>query len=171
MEDDRSQVYNVSKLWGTIRRELGALNAENKDRGTTNQFFDTKRKQIDYPRELLKPVRLKVYNQENPWAHLGKISYTRNTYQFHGPTADDHNAFGSNHMKKTFWFEEMRRRIIAEKSGISPEVDKSSLAGRGELYRVRDRAHKNPFYGGRRQPPAQQKQQKKDSDSDSEDDG
>lgn len=121
--------HNVAR-----RRNLEiALNKK----GTTS-YFDLKRPAIDFPNELQKQGRFVVGGsskfQRDPYKHLGLIGYKKNTYYFGGEHADLLNSLGWQHMKKTLWLEEMRRRVIAEEQGINETVDETTLGAKAEAY-------------------------------------
>lgn len=97
-----------------------------------------------FPPELQKPQNKHISRTLDPNAHLGLVGYTRNSYQFSGKNLEENNLRGNISMKKTAWLEEMRRRCIAEKHGISPDVDEGNLCGTSEAYRVRT-APKNKY--------------------------
>ena len=135
------------KSWRAQRLEHGERNARNAglSEGTQNgDFFSTKNPRIKYPVNMLEHPRQTYYYPEDPFQHLGRIGYTRNTYQFSGANKDENNIFGSQHMKKTAWLEEMRRRQYAEKYGIDAEIDKTNVAGTAEAYYLR-KAPKNKY--------------------------
>jgi hypothetical protein len=113
---------------------------------TSGDFFDIKRPKLKYPEELEKHPRPITYRTDDPYAHLGRIGYTSNRYQFRGTNKDDNNIYGGQHMKKTLWLEEMRRRIIAENHGITADVDDASIAGTAEAYYLKSREKRNPHY-------------------------
>lgn len=159
--DGANSFYSVHNLWQNIRRELGEYNSVNNQKEKSQHFFDTRRKEIEFPQKLLKPVRHFEHNPDDPFGYLGRIGYTKNNYQFAGPNREDNNIYGSNHMKKTLWLEEMRRRIISDEIGISPEFDDTSIAGTADAYyldskfqeqapRPKSRAAKNKYYNGGR---------------------
>ena len=140
-----------SKSWRLLRREIGEKNAttttdEVATGGASGDFFDIKRPRLKYPQELENPQHPVVYAWDDPYAHLGRIGYRRNTYHFKGPNKDDLNIYGGQHMRKTYWLEEMRRRIHAEEFGISAEVDDYSIAGTGEANAVKSREPRNKYY-------------------------
>lgn len=140
-----------SKSWRLLRREIGEKNAtttadDTGSGGNTGDFFDIKRPRLKYPQMLEKPNVPTDYSWSDPFAHLGKIGYRRNTYQFKGTNKDDNNIYGGQHMKKTAWLEEMRRRIHAEEYGISAEIDDYSIAGTWEAYAIKSREPRNKYY-------------------------
>lgn len=136
--------------WTSRRRALAEVNSTSKAQGS-GAFFDTKRDRVQFPQTMDKPQQPKEYPSNDPYKHLGLIGYTRNTYQFKGRDKDDNNIYGGQHMKKTLWLEEMRRKVIAEREGISPAVDDSSVAGTGAAYYLNERTAKNPYYHSRTQ--------------------
>lgn len=134
--------YSASKLWFAIRASLGELNSRNVRASEDNKnFFDTKDESIEYPQRMRRPHKPVVYMSDDPFAHLGKIGYTRNTYQFKGEGREDNNIYGSNHMKKMLYWEEVRRRIVAEEIGISADIDETSIAKETSLYYINDSAY------------------------------
>ena len=48
-------------------------------------------------------------------------------------------------MKKTLWLEEIRRRVYAEKYGISADVDETSIAGTADAFYVISREKRNKY--------------------------
>lgn len=139
-----------SKSWRTLRREIGEKNASTTADSVSDEqsgdFFDIKRPKLKYPEILEKHPRPISYRVDDPYAHLGRIGYTANRYQFRGPNKEDNNIYGGQHMKKTLWLEEMRRRIIAEQHGITADVDDSSIAGTADAYYLRSREKRNPHF-------------------------
>lgn len=136
MGDD---IYNVHKLWFIIRKSLGEYNSKNLPQTEeAKNFFSTRQDSIQYPQHLLKPHRIQEYDPTDPFAHLGKIGYRRNTYQFKGANRDDNNIYGANHMKKMLWLEEMRRRIIAEEIGVTADIDETSIAKDSDIYYLKN---------------------------------
>jgi hypothetical protein len=139
-----SKTLTSSRTW---REMQGNARCEGVDVPTDNSghFFDTKRPHLKYPQQLEKHHNPVSYNREDPYAHLGRIGYRRNTYQFRGPNKDDNNIYGAQHMKKTAWMEEMRRRLISEEHGITAEVDESSLTGTADAFYVTSREKRNKY--------------------------
>lgn len=140
-----------------LRYQMGEENASSgtsaNNENASYHFFDTKNPRLEYPNEFNKhPTPIRYYAQD-PWQHLGRIGYKRNTYQFRGPEKDVNNIYGGQHMKKTLWLEEMRRRIYAEKCGISAEIDESNIAGTAEVYYIKNwsREKRNPHLSWTRQ--------------------
>lgn len=157
-----AELLTSSKSWRTLRREIGERNAsttQDDTQGASGDFFDIKRPKLRYPEEFQRPVAPVSYNWAEPFAHLGKIGYKKNTYIFRGANKEDNNIYGAQHMKKTLWLEEMRRRLIAETQGISADVDETSIAGTAAAYYLgespaptsREKRNKyyNPPTGGR----------------------
>jgi hypothetical protein len=143
MTDD----MNFTKSKFARRAELGEKNAStpvDEASGSIN-FFNVRRPRLEYPHELEKPHRPQDYAWADQYSHLGRIGYTSNSYQFRGPNKDDNNIYGRQHMKKTCWLEEMRRRCIAEEHGITAEVDESSIAGTADAYNVVSREKRNKY--------------------------
>ena len=135
-----------SKSLRNIRRQYGERNARPEVAGQ-REFFDINRQRIEVQPELRKKNPKPRINPEDPYAHLGPIGYKRNTYQFRGENKKDNNIYGSQHIKKTCWLEEMRRRVIAERQGISSAVDETSVAGKAELFYLQGaRDHKNKYF-------------------------
>lgn len=138
-----------SKAWKTMRREEGERRATttvaDEAEGASGDFFDIKRPRLPYPQSMEQHVRPVQYAWDDPFGHMGRVGYTRNTYQFKGPNKDDNNIYGGQHMKKTLWLEEMRRRIIAEAEGISADVDETSVAGTAEAYYINTHVKRNPY--------------------------
>lgn len=126
-----------SKSWRTLRSQLGEKNATGAslDAGQeTGDFFDVERPRLKYPSMMERhPIPIH-YPSGDPFLHMGRIGYTHNTYQFRGAEKDENNIYGSQHMKKTCWLEEMRRRIYAEEGGIDAHIDKSNVAGTAGAY-------------------------------------
>lgn len=144
---------------------MGEYNAKARDTGSESRhFFVSNGDTVVFPPHLLKPFKKIEYDPDKPFDHLGRVGYRRNTYQFRGPNREENNIYGSNHMKKTLWYEEMRRRIMSEEIGIYPDIDKTSLAGKSELYYIRDprfseaaprpkdKSNKNKYYTPGRKP-------------------
>lgn len=141
------QPLTSSKSWRTMRRELGEKNARTpaeSEQGSVD-FFDLKRSRIKYPQELEKHPEQIRYAWNDPFQHMGRIGYRMNTYQFRGANKEDNNIYGSQHMRKTLWLEEMRRRIIAEEHGISADVDETSIAGTADAYYLPTREKRNKY--------------------------
>lgn len=138
--------------YASRRRALGEANASSKqgsERGPSD-FFDIDRDRVRYPEQLNEPTTPQHRRSNDPYAHLGRIGYTRNTYQFRGATASDNNIYGSQHMKKTAWLEEMRRKILAEEHGISADVDKANISGTASAYYLRQKKNRYIDAAGRR---------------------
>jgi hypothetical protein len=143
-----AEVLTSSKSWRTLRREIGERNAstpQDEPGASTGDFFDIKRPKLKYPQELEKRTQEIRYAWDDPFQHMGRIGYKRNTYQFRGPNKDDNNIYGAQHMNKTLWMEEMRRRVVAEKQGISADVDESSIAGTADAYHLKTREKRNKY--------------------------
>lgn len=137
------------RSYRALRREMGEKNASTAidDTGDFNaQFFDIKRPRLKYPEEFDKHPQNVKTNPNDPYAHLGRVGYTRNTFQFRGVNKDENNIYGGQHMKKTAWLEEMRRRIIAENQGISADVDDTCISGTGQAFYLKTREKKNTYY-------------------------
>lgn len=111
----------------------------------SRDFFDTRNPRIPYPQQYEKHPQPVTYTAQDPFGHLGKIGYRKNTYQFRGPDKDQNNIYGGQHMKKTLWLEEMRRRIYAEQYGIDAEIDASNIGGTGGAFYLNSREKRNPF--------------------------
>jgi len=129
------------------RIDLGERNVIDTSSSNNNagDFFDVKRPKIKYPEVLEKHPQQQEYKWSDPYQHMGPIGYTKNRYQFRGQNKDDNNIYGGQHMKKTAWLEEMRRRIIAEKEGISADIDDSSIAGTASAFHVSTREKRNKY--------------------------
>ena len=142
-------VMNAGKSWRGMRRAMGEYNAQftadMQADDATGDYFDLRRPRLPYPQDLYKDPHPVHHDPYDPYKHLGLIGYTRNTYQFSGPTKDEVNQYGGQHMKKTLWLEEMRRRIIANREGISSDVDKTSIAGTGGAFYLNTREKKNKY--------------------------
>lgn len=152
------EALTSSKSWRTVRRIEGEKRAgttQDDTSGGSGDFFDIKKPRLKFPQDLEKPTSQVQYAWADPYAHLGRIGYRRNTYQFRGANKEDNNIYGGQHMKKTAWLEEMRRRLIAEEHGISADVDDTSIAGTIDAWRLA-RDNKNKYYTGRQQKPDQQ---------------
>lgn len=136
-----NEAITTSKTWRAQRREIGEKNASTAvdDASGSADFFDIKKPRLKYPQEFEKNPRPVQYSITDPFKHMGKIGYTRNTYCFRGQNKEDINIYGSQHMKKTLWLEEMRRRLIAEEHGISADVDDSSIGGTADAFYLEDR--------------------------------
>jgi len=132
------------KTWESERRAEGEKNAVARDYEQYNKdWFDIAHASgIRYPAQLEKPPHLQIRGTRDPFAHLGRIGYRKNTWQFTGPGKDENNIYGWNQMKKTLWFEEMRRKVIAERFGIYAEIDESSVAGTGGAFYLREKRNK-----------------------------
>lgn len=149
------EVISSEKSWRGMRRAMGEFNSRFRPQeDATGDYFDLKRPRIQYPAEFYQDPHYTPPDPQDPFKHLGRIGYTRNTYTFKGNPKNDHNTYGSQHMKKTLWLEEMRRRIIAEKVGISPQVDETSIAETGGAYylNTRSREKKNKYLTSRASP-------------------
>lgn len=142
-------ILTSSKSWRNQRRELGERNAGSRAdevaEGATGDFFDIKRPRLKYPQVLEKHTQPIQYAWDDPYQHMGRIGYARNTYQFRGTNKDDNNIYGSQHMKKTLWLEEMRRRIIAEQHGINADVDETTIAGTASAFYLNTREKRNKY--------------------------
>ncbi len=142
--------FDNSGSWRNARRTMGERNAKTGMSGPElieqdKDFFDTRHPKLKYPEQLMErpaPVR---YWSNDPFQHLGRVGYTRNTYQFRGAGKDENNIYGSQHMKKTAWLEEMRRRVEAEKHGITAAIDASNIAGTADAYYLNSREKKNKY--------------------------
>lgn len=133
------------------RRQAGERNAtERPDKDAPTGWFTTRTPSIPYPRDMEKNPRPIRYKETDPWAHLGRVGYRRNTYQFRGANKTENNIYHSQHMKKTAWLEEMRRRIIAERCGISADIDTSDISGTADAYYINHARQKrgNKYYNG-----------------------
>lgn len=142
--------FDNSGSWRNARRIMGEKNAKTGMSGPEmldqdKDFFDTKHPKLKYP-ELMQthPVPVRKWAQD-PYQSLGRLGYTRNSYQFRGAGKDENNIYGSQHMKKTLWLEEMRRRIYAEQHGISAEIDASNIGGTADAYYLKSREKKNKY--------------------------
>lgn len=90
---------------------------------------------VDYPTEYLHPVKLPHRNPSDPYAYLGKIRYTGNSWTAKGPTKDIRNLLFGNHMSHTYMAEMARRMVMAESPGGLPsDIDADSLAGKKTLW-------------------------------------
>ena len=134
----------MPRAWESERRAQGEKNAVSRDSDQYSMdWFDIAHASgIRYPAELEKRPRIQPKGSRDPYAHLGKIGYRQNTWQFTGPGKEENNIYGWNHMKKTLWFEEMRRKCIAEREGIFAEIDESSVAGTGGVFFLREKRNK-----------------------------
>lgn len=135
--------------WRDLRYQLGEENAKSGMSGPSANapvdFFDTRDPRIPYPQDYESHPQPIVYYADDPFQHLGRIGYRKNTYQFRGPEKDQNNIYGGQHMKKTLWLEEMRRRIYAETYGIDAEIDASNIGGTAGAFYIKSREKKNPF--------------------------
>lgn len=142
--------FDNSGSWRNARRIMGEKNARSGMSGPelidqSKDFFDTRHPQIKYPQEMqTHPAQVRYWAQD-PFQRMGRIGYTRNTYQFRGAGKDENNIYGGQHMKKTLWLEEMRRRIYAEQYGISADIDASNIGGTAEAYYLKTREKKNKY--------------------------
>lgn len=143
------QDLTSSKSWRTLRSQLGEKNATGSslDAGQeTGDFFDVARPRLKFPQEMeARPTPIS-YPSGDPFQHMGRIGYTHNTYQFRGAGKEENNIYGSQHMKTSCWFEEMRRRIYAEEGGIDAHIDASNVAGTAAIYYKNS---KNKYYNNR----------------------
>lgn len=129
---------------GEKRARFGEANARYEKNPTAGDFdyVDIDQRRVEFPSQLYKPQRQVVRGQGDPYAHLGPVGYTRNTYAFHGADKETQNIWEGQHMSKTLWLEEMRRLCIAEKDGISSSVDDQSVAHTMDAYLTRSTKNK-----------------------------
>jgi len=91
--------------------------------------------QVEYPDEYLLPVTFPPRNPDDPFAYLGPIRYTGNSWTSRGTTKDLNNLLMGNHMNKTCRFEEARRLVLAESpGGLPPDIDNDQLTGTRQAY-------------------------------------
>lgn len=104
---------------------------------------------VQYPVEYLKHPYFNPPNYLDPYDNLGPIGYTKNTYQFSGKDKKDNNLYKNQHMKKTCYYEEKRRQVIAEMYGISSNIDLGNIAGTMDAYRVNGYSLRNKYVSKR----------------------
>lgn len=117
-----------------MRRKYGA-NASGNDRDFNWRDWNSGER-VEIPSHLIKQVKPRQNVNPDPFAHLGKIGYKKNTWSTSGPFAEWGNRCSGTHMKKSFLAEEMRRKELAE-SGfgcLDVAVDDDSVAGKAVGY-------------------------------------
>lgn len=91
-----------------------------------------------YPWDLAVPVQAVTHNNKtnDKYAHLGPISYTRNTWRGRkGPLQQAQNLYLGFHVKKSAMMELARRMILAESLGGLPRnCDEDSLVSKEKYF-------------------------------------
>ena len=93
-------------------------------------------RRISYPQELATPKAKIKRKRGDPYAHLGPIGYTRNTWRSRGgPLQQAQNLFLGFHVKKSARLELARRLILAESLGGLPRnCDADSLVSKQDYF-------------------------------------
>lgn len=151
--------FKEMQAWGRAHKNesFSALDPEGEEQSEPDDdtLPTVSGRELKYPWEITYPIQPVRTQSVDPFAHLGPIGYTRNTWRTRGgPYQQAQNLLLGFHVKASGMKELARRMILAESIGGLPrDIDKDSLVSKEKYFyhsgkapdRTRNRTKKNDF--------------------------